>query len=999
MLTQRGFYLFQFNESYAIQNINTTTPVRGIDRLDEKRLLYLAETGVNEERIYSTVTEDVKRNPGICNFDTEKLLRKGDEIWGISNGDIAVYDTQTKKCNTLSLEQEVFNFSFDHQGNLIVMDREFQFWNFNWKTAEVFPLKHEGQTLKIGDRYNDFLVDDNGILWVATLSDLYSYDLSEKQLRHINTSLPNFDFSFISLAQGGQDELLLGSFNSGLLIFNTKDFSYTQISTAQGLSNNTIASITKDQDGYYWIGTYHGVGIINPQGKLLTNLYEEDGLAHNESNRFSAKLLSNGRIAIGSIDGISVIEPRSVTAAFQQEKDMRIYLISMSFFDAERDENKTYTHGFQDMEQIRLPAENKNLRLEFATTNYASPATTSYAYQIEGLHQDWISLGNTPSLSIESLPAGAYELKIKATDKHGYSSVNTLRLPIIADDFFYKKSWFYLLIISVGSIGSLLIIILLKIRIKKATERIAADNDKLQQQAKKLAQLDKAKNEFFTNITHEFRTPLTIINGVTDILKRKYATTAAKELGEIQQNANSLLAMVNQILGLRKLRSDQFQLHLTQADVIMYISYVVDSHRYLALKKDIQLQLKTNEDEIFMDFDPDQLNIILSNLISNAIKFTTNDGHIDVNLQCNKNELIINVIDTGVGFSENELEHAFELFHHTYSSSSPSQLGSGIGLYYSKKLVELMNGQISIQSQKDKGANIEVILPITNQAEVTDIQKEKKDKSSSVEAVNPQEPIPTKKDYTLLIVEDNASVSSLLKLQLEPMYNLIFARNGEEGINKAIAQAPDLIISDIMMPVKDGFELCETLKADIQTSHIPIVLLSAKVDHESKLKGLSLKADVYLKKPFDLNELQLHIANLIATRKNLQEVYKTLKSKPKSSLEPKEDEFVLKFKSVIYKHMNDTDFKITDLCEALNISRSGLHNKIKALTGLSTTNFVNYIKMQKAKELLENTDMYISEISYAIGIINTNYFSKVFKKKFGMSPKQYKEILKKPLNY
>jgi signal transduction histidine kinase/DNA-binding response OmpR family regulator len=995
ILTNRGFHVLKLEERNTIKKIKTNSPVRGLQLIDNNSLIYLEENGVNDLRSIDIDSGQINLYPAVCEFNRLKLLRRGDLIWGIRDGNIASYDTTTGICKTYEIDQDAYLFQFDNYGDIIFVDTNGEFWKYDLDSDEVDYLKTNIPRSDNFPIHIDFMIDDNNMLWIVNPPlGLFKYDFKSGTFESINKKFEDFNYSLISIAKGNNNELWLGSFGSGLIIFNTQDYEYKAFSTKDGLPNNSIASITQDSNGYFWVGTFKGVAVLNAEAKLITNLYETDGLVNNESNRHAANLLPNGRIAIGTINGISLIHPERITSDFEEDANLKTYFTSIDYYDSEL-KRKTIKYGFQDLNTIVLPPDKKNISLEFANTNYLNPSKNIFAYKIEGLNKDWISLGTDNKLVLSSLPSGHHLLKVKSSNYQGNWSKNVLELNIIVDTFFYDEIWFYILLLVCILSISFFVIWFLNRKIKSATQKIRKDKKQIENQAEKLRVLDEAKGEFFTNITHEFRTPLTIIKGISQVLKDKYAKDSPKEFSDLKQNSDHLIDMVDQILDLRKLEANQLKLNLFQADLSMFINYIVDSHQYLAQQKQIKLEVNSDEGKIIMDFDPAKLRIVISNLISNAIKYTDHEGLVSVNIRHVKtlNCVNISIKDNGRGFSDAELEKAFELFHQSDTVFTTKQKGSGIGLYYAKKLVELMHGNIHVKSDKGKGTSIEFNLAVSNKASKLNIENENTLSHSQLPKKEFQGK--TSHNFKVLVVDDNTAVRDLLKLQLEPQYELCFANDGQSALDKTMNFAPDLIISDVMMSGMDGFELCSTLKTDIQTSHIPVILLTSKANQESVIKGLKSGADIYLKKPFDQNELSINIRNLIHSRKKLQKKYKGLFSKNGSTENSKEDDFILEFKDIVLGNLDHSNFSINQLCKELRLSRAGLHNKIKALTGLSTSNYINHIKIYKAKELLEEHKTYnISEISYKVGITNTNYFSRLFHKEFGMSPSEFQKNLK-----
>jgi signal transduction histidine kinase/DNA-binding response OmpR family regulator len=608
---------------------------------------------------------------------------------------------------------------------------------------------------------------------------------------------------------------------------------------------------------------------------------------------------------------------------------------------------------------------------------------------------DWIELGNNPRLNLSNLRAGTHKLFIRGGDDKGNWSKNNIELIIVQKAFFYEQVWFYVVLICLLITSLLLIIKLLKTKIAKATAQLENDKNLIKQQAETLKKLDKAKSDFFTNITHEFRTPLTIIQGITNHVKSKSDSYNIKAINDIEDNSKQLLEMVNQILDLKKLESSEMKLKPVLADVVIFMDYIIDSYKYVAEQNGLKLSFKTDEEKLLMDYDPEKLKIVLTNLISNAIKFTPDDGTINVLLfkDSTSENLNISINDTGLGFKETDEKAVFTRFYQSDNNAFIEKKGSGLGLNYVQELLKLMKGTIQIDSKIYTGTNVVVTLPITQNETYKALEPEKKLAAVLNNGFKQNEFKDTqlkKNAYTILVVEDNSSIRSLLQQQFNS-YNILTAKEGEEGINKALNEVPDLIISDVMMPNKSGYELTEILKENKITSHIPIILLTAKADQTSKIEGLKAKADAYIYKPYDTVELGLTVENLIEGRQTLQDIYKNLNAGSPPTTQPKEDVFIMNLRQVIEENMSANNFDVHYLCKSMNIGRAQLHNKVSALTGLSTTNYINHIRLLKAQELIKNSNLNFSEISNAIGFSSLSYFSKKFKEEFGLSPKQYSE--------
>lgn len=546
-------------------------------------------------------------------------------------------------------------------------------------------------------------------------------------------------------------------------------------------------------------------------------------------------------------------------------------------------------------------------------------------------------------------------------------------------------------------------------------------NAKIKQvETARLRELAEMKSRFYTNITHEFRTPLTVILGMADQIEAKPADHFRTGLGLIRQNGNRLLQLVNQMLNLSKLEAGAMPVHFVQGDIIPYLLSVIEPYQRLAEGQNSRIQLVDWPNNLELDFDPEKLESLLGNLLSNAIKHTPKDSEIEVKVGMAEGDWEEDVSwfslfgrempgkrwqfcvkDNGSGISEGEINRIFDRFYQVDPKKNEEQTnhtqGTGIGLAVVKELLRLLGGNLFVKSVVGEGTEFRVYLPFTNVAKPTPV------------AVSVPLPIPLEFDgdedspafsevfhkerLQILIVEDNSGVVQYLRSILADDYQVGVAVNGLEGIDKALETIPDLIISDVMMPQKDGFELCQTLKKDFRTSHIPIILLTAKADLESKLAGLEYGADAYMTKPFNSRELRTRVRKLIELRDALREKYRAM-SEPVSqalAITGPDDEFFTNLRNAIAVHSGDENFHVVHLCKKLGISRVQLFRKLKALTGNSASQFVRSYRLNKAKVLLTDTDLNISEIAFEVGFKDPAYFTRAFTREFGIAPSAFRK--------
>ena len=521
-----------------------------------------------------------------------------------------------------------------------------------------------------------------------------------------------------------------------------------------------------------------------------------------------------------------------------------------------------------------------------------------------------------------------------------------------------------------------------------------------QQEANRLKELDTFKGKLYTNITHEFRTPLTVIIGMAEQIRSKPKKYLEQGTRLIESNGKNLLQLINQLLDLSKLENKSLQLNLQQSDIIPYLRYLAESFHTYANSKNLSLQFFTTEESLIMDYDIEQTKQILTNLISNAVKYTPNDGEVIIRVSKNHSFLTLEIKDNGIGISDKDLLNIFDRFYQVDSSMTRKGGGTGIGLAHTRELVHLMNGKIEIQSSIGRGTSVFVNLPIQRKAKIIkNVEAKENGFSNSPTKKNNSNYLQNstkehKKFPQLLIVEDNPDVVIYLKTCLHDNYQIDVAYNGKIGIEKALENIPDIIISDVMMPEKNGYEVCDFLKNDERTSHIPIILLTAKSDIPSKIQGLKKGADVYLSKPFNKEELLIRLENLMKRQKRMIAYFSKQKIFFSNYQADKviedniqlEHVFIQKVKNIIEENYSDDTFTLSVLCQKLKMSRSQLFRKMKATIGTSPSEFIRKYRLEKAKLLFETTPMNISEVAWKVGFKDPSHFSKAYQKEFGHSP-------------
>jgi signal transduction histidine kinase/DNA-binding response OmpR family regulator len=550
---------------------------------------------------------------------------------------------------------------------------------------------------------------------------------------------------------------------------------------------------------------------------------------------------------------------------------------------------------------------------------------------------------------------------------------------------------------------------------RKINQQLQAQNKEILEQKKELEEMsakaqvaNEAKVAFFTNMSHEFRTPLTLILApLEDLLAdAKNNQRWSRNLILIQKNVIRLLRLVNQLIDFRKIEVEKMRLRDTENDIIGFVNDILQSYQSIAQKRSIDLRLLTNERSLPVWFDVNMLDKVLFNLLSNAFKFTRDGGyiHLYVNRSEDGREAVIKVEDNGVGMEEEALKHTFSVF---YQGEFENHKGSGLGLALSKEIIKLHKGTITVVSEKQKGTTFTIRLPLGKEhlneeelAEATDtpfvFYNDEKVYTSDLLTDLPKkelEGLKLEKEYTILLIEDNEDLRTFLKDRLKHRYEILEAENGQAALQQAFDAVPDLIISDVIIPGKDGMALVNIFKSDVRTSHIPVIMLTGKANMEHQIEGMKSRADAYITKPFSVEYLEQTVQSLLANRATLKEHFTAdISSKLKTQTVGKLDrKFVNDFTAIVESNLANENFSVEDICKEMGVSRVQLYRKAKALLNINANDYILNTRLQKAKYLLQHEDLSISEVSYKVGFSSPAYFSTVFKSKFGVTPKAFKE--------
>ncbi|MGK2861629.1 MAG: ATP-binding protein, partial [Chitinophagaceae bacterium] len=816
------------------------------------------------------------------------------------------------------------------------------------------------------------------------------------------------------------NQLWVATKGGGLNRLDKTTGQFIHITTRDGLCNNVVYGILTDANGNLWGSTNNGIFCLLSKGKDKSGYWQfrhftkAAGLQDNEFNTGAYAKLANGLLAFGGVNGLNIFDPTEVLMdSFSNNIFITNILIGNNVVQP-NDKTKILNQSIEYTKSITLKNTQNFFTLEFSALDLRAPEQNRYRYQLEGIDENWIENGNRRNVTYSHLPYGTYVFKVQGSNSLGSWSDKIAELKIKILPPWWQSWWAYLIYI-IGAAFVLKSFFTFRINRAKLQSELVYEH----QEAKRIRELDTLKTQLYANITHEFRTPLTVILGMTNQIKNNPENYLASGLDMIARNGNNLLKLVNEMLDLSKLESGKMTLQLKNADFISFLRYNVESFQSLAATEHKQFHFLSDSDELIWAFDAEKMRQIITNLFSNALKFTPAHGNVyvsvshDTGTSQTERKLVLSIKDTGIGIPENQIAHIFDRFYQLDNSQTRKAEGTGIGLALTKELVKLMNGTIEAKSPPvgaTRGTEFILHFPIST---ITDADSE----PIYIPSYKVQESMPINSDDAspgfldtntydsenplILLVEDNADVVAYTASCLQE-YKVVVGKDGIEGYDIAIDAIPDLIITDVMMPYMDGFEMCDKLRSDERTSHIPVIMLTAKADIASKLEGIEKGADAYLEKPFHKEELLLRIKKLLEQRKLLQQYYsrqigivsyeeEKTKTVPASGpIANIENEFIKKMREVVEANFSNSAFSVEKLCKLVFMSHSQLHRKLEALIDCSPNQFIRMVRLNKAKELLLNPSNSISVVALESGYNDPSYFARIFKQETGLTPQEWR---------
>jgi ligand-binding sensor domain-containing protein/signal transduction histidine kinase/DNA-binding response OmpR family regulator len=940
--------------------------------------------------------------------------REGD-IWvGTHGGGLNLFDPIHLQFKHL-LYKENDPETLGSEITAIIEDSSGRLWIGSQTGLKIFTKMHKGlipwqgnidlQTMH--DKSIKVLYEDSKKnIWVSTTAGLFRLENGSRSFERILNNKENnsVNTDFINCIQeDSKGHIWIGVYYEGLAMYDVITKSMVSYTEKDGLPNNNVMGILEDNSGSLWLSTDNGLSRFDSNRKFFKNYTASDGLTSNEFNYNSYFKDSRGEMFFGGYNGFISFFPDKIET---NNYIAPVVFTSLKLFndqvgiggrDGLLEKDISLTHS------ITLRYDQNIFTLDFALLNYIKSNKNKYACKLEGFDKNWNDV-NVASVTYTSLPSGDYTLLVKGANNDGvWSQPVSLQIKILPP--FWRTWWAY----GVYAMASLLLVFFIT-RFFFLRELLKREDA-----------LHQAKLNFFTNISHEIRTHLALIIGpVEKLLMNKKDDEDARQLSTIKKNSESLLQLVSELMDFRKAESGHLPLHASRENIVAFVRDIYLSFLNLAATRHIKADFIASDNDIEIYFDREQLEKVFFNLLSNAFKFTPDGGMISILIENKKPGVEIRVIDNGKGIAPENLEKLF-LNYYQENDDDTQNTGYGIGLALSHSIVELHGGTLQVESVDipasdsadgtDPAGNrtcFTVTLPAgkthfsenqllpetqrTTPEETKPVVESTSQESShgQITQINNSISLSDRK-HSILLVEDNPELRTFIRDTLEGNYQVIETANGIRGWESAIENIPDLIISDVMMPEMDGFELCRRLKTDERTSHIPVILLTAKTSTDHQVNGLQQGADIYLTKPFSIPVLELHIRNLLVSRETMRQKFSS-----EFTLQPKnivintiDEQFLNKAIQVIEDNMEDPAFGVQVLSTNMTMSQPVLYKKIKALTDMSVNDFIKSIRLKKASQLLQQGGLTIYEIAYMVGYSDRKYFSKEFKKQFGSTPSEY----------
>ncbi|WP_165876212.1 hybrid sensor histidine kinase/response regulator transcription factor, partial [Mariniflexile fucanivorans] len=1018
---------------------------------------------------------------------TSIVKDKSDKVWiGMDGGGIDLYDAKTSKMDHISKNaNNIYSGLTSDYIQSVFIDSKGNVWAGSWDNGVYLLKKGAKKFINMNNQNTNgnlwsnailsFAEDKEGIIWIGTFyRGLHSFNPKTNKITYHDSQLfakyqittsdvrkilcdkdgtiwlgtteglfqikkrNNGEFSIISYAnrmgeaygynrsanhilslfESSNNIIWIGTRGAGLCRYDKKRDEFKWYNKFSGFNEENVASIIESLDGNIWISGNSGISRLDVNTNEVVNYTYNDGLLSNDFN-FNAVLREiDGALYFGNYRGIDFFNPDNINVNTSQPS---LYLTGLKIFNKDVVPNKKdspLNKVISETNHITFNHKQSVFTIEYIGINYTRPEKNQYAYYLEGLEESWNFVGNLRSATYTNLDYGDYTFKLKAANNDGVWNKEPLNIKITILPPWWKTNLAKTTYILLFFLSVYLLNRVIRSRMK---EKEAMRNERNQREQEEM--LHEKKIQFFTNISHEFRTPLTLmITPLQDILRDtslNLAYSAKEKLEVVYKNTDRLYRLINELMDFRKLELNKMSIRAKEFNLVSFTKGIVSYFKEEAYNRNISMSVDADIPDLLIWADEGMLEKIIFNLLSNSVKVTPDGGAINIDilstdnlvelplLEANKlsKVLEIRVSDTGPGLEKSQVERIFERFYQVENLSKTYYGGTGIGLEVVQNFVHLHKGKIEVESNVGTGSVFRVLLPVgkdhfkkeelVDNPIKEDSQKEKFVLNNVINVSDEEET--GAKPNTLLIVEDSSELRNYLKREFKSQYKVFTASNGKEGLKLAKDIIPDVILTDVIMPEMNGFEFCKEIKTDLKTSHIPLLMLTSKTTVDDRMQGIGFGADAYMVKPFDMRLLKLRLNQLIISRKLIFDKYfAELSGKDNITTAASLDkEFIQKVLDYISENISDSDLNVELLASQVDLSRSRLYRKIKAITGQTVTEFLRKIRLQKAKQILEAGNSNISEVCYEVGFSSPSYFTKCFKAHFGILPTDV-EVEKEP---
>lgn len=847
--------------------------------------------------------------------------------------------------------------------------------------------------------------DREGNIWIGTIgSGVAIYNPVTGRSRVFNKSnSPLPSDNVMTVCTTGDGMVWLGMGGGGLVRYDSKTLRFVCYSEKNGLANGVIYKILADRFGKIWFSTNKGISSFDPRRERFKNYSYYNGLQRSPFVIGAGLKLADGRMFFGGIDGFNYFNP-STLRSNRNVPQVILTDLKISNRSIQPSEHSEITENISVAREIHLDYK-QNFSLSFVALNYTSPQENRYLYKLENFDKDWNRVGGVNTAVYTNLDPGEYIFRVKATSDAGEWSTPTTSIKIFVRPPFWLTYYayaFYILVIA-GVLFYIRYRGIQKLKMSFALEQermhVQQQIDQERREAERQHEFDQLRIKFLTNLSHEFRTPISLIIGpVEQLLQQETSIGKAGQLNMVRRNARRLLNLVNELLDFRNIEQKELRLNVTEGDFIAFARDVSESFRDLSERKQIHFSFTSSVRDYFTFFDPEKVERMLFNLLSNAFKFTLKGGEVVLSIdgEGDGEGLVIRLVDTGIGIKESEKLKVFERFFQCDSSDVVLNQGSGIGLSITREFAKMHGGTIDVESIEGRGSTFTIHLPLKKIKDEPFVQEENQMElaeenhshllQESQEKGADASPLPI-----VLLVEDNEDFRFYLRDNLKTYYHVIEASNGKEGWQKVLFTHPQVVISDVSMPYLNGDDLCRKIKSDKRTSHIPVLLLTALTGEEDQLRGLETGANDYVTKPCNFEILHIKIRNLLALNEKLKTTYsKQIKVlSPELKIESDNEKLLNKVIEYIDANLTNPQLSVEALSKWVGMSRGSLYSKMLEITGETPVEFIRSVKLERAAVLLEKSDMNVAQVSYSVGFATPNYFARAFKSKYNIRPSDY----------